>query len=190
MRPPLFAAVLFLTALAGCTQRPIVTPTDMMHVPGMTHGGTLEANEGGQAAFAALEEIVTLLEADPATNWTRVNLTALREHFVDMDEVTLHATVRTTAVPGGFEANVTGTGRTRDAAQRMVPEHAAFLAGHRAWNLSTKVSGDGVVLDAVSADPREAAHLRGLGFFGLLVTDAHHEAHHVMIALGETPHPT
>ena len=49
----------------------------------------------GQDAFAALQEIVRLLEADPATDWTRVDLDALRMHLVDMAEVMLHAETAT-----------------------------------------------------------------------------------------------
>ena len=45
----------------------------------------------GQDAFGALREMVRTLEADPNTNWEKINLAALREHLVDMNEVTLKA---------------------------------------------------------------------------------------------------
>ena len=47
----------------------------------------------GQDAFGAIQEIVRILEADPATDWSKVDLEALREHLIDMNEVTLHAAV-------------------------------------------------------------------------------------------------
>ena len=53
--------------------------------------GTSAPREGGQAAFAAIAEIVRLLDADPGTDWSRVNVEALRQHLIDMDEVTMHA---------------------------------------------------------------------------------------------------
>src|SRR5438046_3161300 len=40
--------------------------------------------EPGQSAFAAIQEIVALLEADPGTDWTKVDIEALRRHLVDM----------------------------------------------------------------------------------------------------------
>jgi hypothetical protein len=32
-----------------------------------------------------------MLEADPKTDWSKVNISALREHLIDMDEVTMRA---------------------------------------------------------------------------------------------------
>ncbi len=45
----------------------------------------------GQDAFGAIQEIVRILEADPKTDWSKVNLEALRQHLIDMSEVTLKA---------------------------------------------------------------------------------------------------
>src|SRR5512138_3204260 len=47
----------------------------------------------GQAAFGAISEIVRLLEADSTTDWSRVNIEALRQHLIDMDDVIMHAAV-------------------------------------------------------------------------------------------------
>ena len=50
--------------------------------------------EGGQAAFAAIQEIVAILMADSATDWSRVNIETLRQHLIDMDNVVLRSHVR------------------------------------------------------------------------------------------------
>ena len=52
----------------------------------------------GQEAFGTIQEIVRILEADPTTDWSKVNIGALREHLIDMDEVTMRA-VGSTAAP-------------------------------------------------------------------------------------------
>jgi len=57
--------------------------------------------QGGQAAFSAIGEIVARLVADPATDWTKVDVEALRQHLIDMDNVILHAEVATTEIEGG-----------------------------------------------------------------------------------------
>jgi hypothetical protein len=36
-----------------------------------------------------------------------------------------------------------------------------------------------------SADPKEAAHIRGLGFIGLLASGSHHQRRHLVIAMGD-----
>src|SRR4051794_21173706 len=53
--------------------------------------GTGEPTLAGQEAFGTIQEIVRNLEADPKTDWSRVNIAALREHLIDMHEVTLRA---------------------------------------------------------------------------------------------------
>lgn len=45
--------------------------------------------QGGQAAFAAIAEIVAGLVADPATDWNHVDIEALRQLVSDLDNVTL-----------------------------------------------------------------------------------------------------
>jgi hypothetical protein len=47
----------------------------------------------GQDAFGAIQEIVQILDADPKTDWSKVDLEALRQHLIDMNEVTLKADV-------------------------------------------------------------------------------------------------
>lgn len=68
----------------------------------------------GQAGFAAIQEIVAILEADTTTDWTKADVEALRQHLIDMDNVTLHADMRQESVEGGVVFIVSGSGRVRD----------------------------------------------------------------------------
>lgn len=56
------------------------------------------------------------------------------------------------------------------------------------WSAKTEVLSDGVRLTVTSNDPREGAHIRGLGFIGLLVSGSHHQPHHLAMAKNEMPH--
>jgi len=47
--------------------------------------------EVGQSQFAAIAEIVKLLRDDQGTDWAQVDIKALRDHLVDMDNVTTGA---------------------------------------------------------------------------------------------------
>jgi len=63
----------------------------------MAHHGAQTAaapTQPGQAAFGAMQEIVALLQADPTTDWSKVDIDALRQHLIDMDEVTIRAAIR------------------------------------------------------------------------------------------------
>ncbi len=143
----------------------------------------------GQAAYAAIAEVVRALEADPRTDWSRVNIEALRQHLVDMDEVTLRSTAVQRAVDGGIVVDVTGaTPRTAEAVARMARAHAAALDGDARFATTTEPIRSGMRVTIRAEDAGDAAlvaRIRGLGFYGLLTLGAHHAAHHLMIARGE-----
>lgn len=175
----LVTLVALVPLLAGCYSA----------TPAPASPSAAPAGEAGQAAFASLQAVVAALEADATTDWSRVNVGALREHLLDMDDVALRARVSTVQVEGGFEAVATGEGRTVGALQRMVAEHAHMgLTSEPEWSASASVRSEGVVLRVTSSAPAEVARLRGLGFFGVMATGAHHEAHHEALARGETMH--
>src|SRR4051812_3826311 len=66
----------------------------------------------GQAAFATISEVVRMLDADPKTDWSKVNVEALRQHLIDMDLVLMTSQVKQSNVAGGVELEITGTGAT------------------------------------------------------------------------------
>src|SRR6266851_7806825 len=142
----------------------------------------------GQDAFGAIQEIVRVLEANPRTDWSKVNLAALREHLIDMNRVTLDAAADETPLDNGLAVAVTGSGRTLTAIRRMVTAQAKELDRTRGWTATAEQLPDGVLLTVTATAPKEAAHIRGLGFIGLLASGSHHQRHHLAIAMGEPVH--
>jgi hypothetical protein len=162
----------------------------------MQHGGMHEMHMQqmggprmpGQDAFGAIAEVVRLLDADPNTDWSKVNLERLRQHLIDMNEVVLRATVTQTSVPGGLSMEITGSGRTEQAIRGMVTPHAAELDRMPLYVAKAEPMTGGVRLTVTSKtadDAKAVARLRGLGFIGLLTTGAHHGPHHLAMAKGE-----
>jgi predicted RNA binding protein YcfA (HicA-like mRNA interferase family) len=141
----------------------------------------------GQDAFGTIQEIVRMLETDPTTDWSKVSIAALREHLIDMDEVTMRAQASERAIADGVEITVTGAGRTLDAIKRMVPAHALELPG-LGWRAKTEELPNGVKLVIAASDPRQVAKIKALGFMGIMVQGAHHQMHHLMTAKGEFMH--
>jgi hypothetical protein len=142
----------------------------------------------GQDAFGAIAEIVRMLEADPATDWAKVDIERLRQHLIDMNEVMLHSVVKQTPVGGGLAMEITGSGRTERAIRAMVVPHAVELNAMPQWSASTEVIPGGVRLTVVSKQPDDTkliARIRALGFAGLITEGAHHQPHHLAIARGE-----
>jgi hypothetical protein len=141
----------------------------------------------GQDAYGAIAEIVALLEADTTTDWSRVELEGLRQHLIDMSEVTLHATVVQRPVPGGLQMDASGSGRTAAAIRRMVGAHAAELASSPLYSASAMDVPGGARLTVTAreqSDARLVQRIRGLGFIGLLASENHHAMHHLAIARG------
>jgi len=155
--------------------------------PGMRTASTTPTMPG-QDAFGALQEIVQILEADPKTDWSKVDLEGLRQHLIDMNEITLRADAAPKQIDGGLEIAVTGTGRTLVAIQRMVPAWAQTMNGQRGWTAKTTSLPDGELLAVTATDPKEIEHIRGLGFIGLLVSGSMHQPHHLAMARGEFDH--
>lgn len=163
----------------------------MPHGP-MMHRG-MSAPSGvptlpGQDAFGAIAEVVRILEADPTTEWSKVDLERLRQHLIDMNEVVLRAEARPSVVPAGLTMEVTGAGRTEQAIRAMVVPHATELDGVPELAAKTELIPGGVRLTVTARDPGDAtavARVRGLGFIGLLTLGAHHQSHHLAMARGE-----
>jgi hypothetical protein len=148
-------------------------------------GHTMEnPQEAGQSGFAALTEIVAILREDPETDWSTVDIAALRRHLVDMDLLTTQARVDAIARPDGARFEVRGSERVLEAIHAMVPAHAPFLAAETGWDVSVEVLQDSVAL-IVDGD---AAQIQGLGFFGMMTIGGHHQEHHLMLARGAPPH--
>lgn len=160
---------------------------DHQHTPGMQHPAAPAVREGGQAAFAAIAEVVRLLDADPRTDWSKVNVEALRQHLMDMDDVTLRATVRSEPLEGGAAFYVTGSGRTLEAIRRMTRSRAATGTPDGSVRMSVSDIEGGVRFVAVAGNPADAravARIRALGFIGVVALGEHHGPHHLGIANG------
>ena len=176
--------------------QPMMTPgQQMMHgqmmqgrhmMDGQQLGGAV-ATQPGQGAFAAIQEIVEILAADPKTDWSKVNIDALRQHLIDMNNVTLAANVKNEPIDGGMRFDVTGEGPVRDSIRRMTTAHAATMNGVDGWKFEAAEIEGGASL-TVHPPAKDLDKLRGLGFFGVLTLGMHHQMHHLMIARGENPH--
>lgn len=188
--------ILIVTALLGGTAFAAAQTAHSGHGDSMEHAthsqGQLLQNtilaEPGQGAFAALSEVVRVLEADPDTDWGKVDLAGLRAHLVDMDRLVSDTIVEETELPDGLSAMATGAADTLATIRRMVPAHAAQLAQDDRWTVETVDAENGVELRVTSGDPSVVARIKGLGFFGLMASQDHHLEHHMMMARGEDAH--
>jgi hypothetical protein len=146
-------------------------------------------HEAGQGAFAAISEIVSLLEADPTTDWSKVDIDALRQHLVDMNNVIIQATVVTTPVTGGARFDISSdSGAVRQSIQHMVAAHTTMADGQDGLHVVSAPNPSGASMTVTGSGDESEAKIRGLGFFGLMTSGVHHQLHHLMIAKGQMHH--
>ena len=131
---------------------------------------------------------MTILDADPQTDWSKVNIPALRSHLADMNNVTFYAQVEANPIDDGIRFTITGDGEVAASIRRMVTAHAATMNGIRGFSYETEETGDGAVMTARFSDRADLPMLTGLGFIGVMTLGAHHQEHHLAIASGRSPH--
>lgn len=191
-----FKIVLAVMAVVGGAAIAVAQTTHSDHADGMDHAmhgqdrpvGGIGLTEPGQGAFAALSEVVRVLEADPATDWSKVDLAGLRAHLIDMDRLVSETVVTETELPNGLVSMATGDRETLATLRRMVQAHALQLARDDRWNVAASEGDNGVELRVTSTDPAVIARIKGLGFFGLMASQDHHREHHLLMARGEDVH--
>ena len=174
-----------LIAAAQAVAAPAVAQMHGDHAAHMSAGAGAVPSLPGNDIFGAITEIVALLSADRATDWSRVSIDALRDHLLDMDAVARGPAPETRVVDGGIEMRILTTGPAGEAAARMVPAHSVIMETETNWLSSVDASVTGTLVWRVTRSrPEDGLVIRGLGFFGLLATGAHHPAHHLAMAKG------
>lgn len=179
---PLFALAFALASLPATGQQHAGHHAEMHASPHEPGGSPLR--EPGESISAALGEVVALLESDPATDWSRVDLTALARHLQQMNRLFSGASVETVNVPGGARFRVRGDDAVLEAARAMVPAHAAISRSETGWRAEVEERESELVVTVVG-DEAEEAKIRALGFLGWMASGDHHRAHHLMMARGE-----
>lgn len=179
------AAAVVLVSVVVALAQPAMTghDTGKDHAAMADHGLT----QPGESAFGAIQEVVERLEANPNTDWSHVNVTALREHLIDMDEVTLHAAIQERPLPDGMRYIVTGAGRTREAIQHMIIGHAQSMGDAPHWTMTAEPSVGGAIVTVTAKQPSDLPEIRALGLLGMMADGAHHQVHHWFLATGEGP---
>ncbi len=187
MRSVLFLAVIAVVRTGQATAQD--------HLHAAMHHDDARPNEvsrsAGQSAFATIAETVALLTADSLTDWTKVDIEALRQHLIDMDDVMIRARSVAATVEGGVSIDVTGEGRVHEAIHRIVVAHSKQLDMMPQYRAAVRHLKQGETLLVTARDPADLAtvsRIRALGLAGLLTEGSHHPMHHLMIARGLSPH--
>lgn len=156
----------------------------------MHSGFDAPLTEAGHDAFGTIQEIIRKLNHDPKVDWSKVDLEAVRRHLVDMNDMTINIEVLSQRViDKGVQILVRPTTlRSESALDRVFSAHPGQLKDETGWNMRVQKKGTTYTLTITTKNPDEVKQINGLGYIGIMASGSHHQAHHLMMAMGENPH--
>ena len=174
-------------ALNGNTQHKLMQNQEMMNHMQMRMSPLSEA---GNDAFGTIQEVIRKLESNPNTDWSKVNIEALRAHLADMEDMTLNVEILSqTNILNGVKTIIKATtARAYKALKRVFKAHPNQLKKETGWNMTIVEKNKDFIIKATTSNKNEINKIRGLGYIGLMAYGAHHQPHHWMIANGKNPH--
>ena len=146
--------------------------------------------EAGNDVFGTIQEAITKLNNDPNTDWSKVDIEALRKHLVDMYEMTINIDVISQKpIKNGLQVKMKPIGnRASEALERVFSAHPMMLEQETGWKMKVKLIKSQYVLTITTNKPSEIEKIRGLGYIGLMAYGNHHQPHHWSMAKGSNPH--
>lgn len=95
--------------------------------------------ESGTDMFATIQEVIQKLSADPNTDWSKVNLEALRQHLRDMFEFSYNVDVISQQpIEQGVKIRVKPvTARAEHALDRVLGAHPVMLKMETGWDMKS-----------------------------------------------------
>lgn len=171
-------------AHASVMQQSSATPMSMPVSAKLT-----KLTESGTDPFATLQEVIEMLEANPNTDWKKVNLEALRLHLLEMQDMTMNVDVVRKQIKNGFEAIVTPTtNRAVMSLTQVLSAHPAQMKAESGWDMQVSNNNGVFTLSVTTDNAGEVDKIRGLGYIGVMAYGNHHQPHHWAIASGNNPH--
>lgn len=173
-----------IPCLAACLIFGLALTSQAQHA---MHSSDAPLTKPGNEIFGTIQEVIQKLEADPNTDWSKVNLEALRQHLLDMKAFTEEvAVVSRENIPMGTKVRIRAqTARAKPALKRLFSMHPAMIKKELGWDMKAEQADSEWIVTCTTDNPSEVEKIRGLGYIGLLAEGAHHQLHHWMIASGQ-----
>ncbi len=120
----------------------------------------------GNEIFGTIQEVVQKLEADPKTDWSKVDLEALRQHLLDMKAFTEEVDVISKRpITNGVKIEVRPqTKRAVIALKHLFSMHPAMLKMEKGWDMEATQNGDQWTITCTTRESAEVEKIRALGY--------------------------
>ena len=181
--------------MGGEAKQAVIPTAAMAKFPSKTSTTTTTSSatplkEAGNAIFGTIQEAIKMLDADPNTDWTKVDLEGLRQHLIDMENFTSGVDVLSKKnIEKGAEIVIRAKSKEAHySLERALKAHPSMLQSETGWTMDVKQNKERFTLTIETQKPEEVARLRALGYIGVMALGDHHQVHHWMMASGSNPH--
>ncbi len=171
----------------GKMDKPI---TPMNPTPKTIPSSAIPLKEAGNAIFGTIQEVISKLDADPNTDWEKVDIEGLRQHLIDMENFTSGVDVLSQKnIEKGAEIVIRAKSEAaHHSLTRALKAHPSMMESETGWTMDVKQNKERFTLKIETKKQEEVARLRGLGYIGAMSLGNHHQVHHWMMASGSNPH--
>ncbi len=181
-------AIIASSALAASDEH----DSELMEQHGHQIAAPSSANltQAGNDMFGTVQEVIQQMNEQDGFSWKEVNLEVLRQHLLDMQDMTENVeVVGQRPVANGVELHIKATTpRAFNALKRVFSAHPAQLKKETGWEMLVSQQDDLFVLTTTSSNSNDTDKIRGLGYIGLMAWGNHHQPHHWAMATGQNPH--
>ena len=146
--------------------------------------------EAGNAIFGTLQETIKMLDANPETDWEKVDLEGLRQHLIDMENFTSGVDVLSNEkIAKGSKIVIRAKSKVaHDSLSRALKAHPSMMQSETGWTMGVEQNKERFTLTIETQKPEEITRLRALGYIGVMALGDHHQVHHWLMASGSNPH--
>ncbi len=146
--------------------------------------------QAGNDIFATIQEVIVKLNSNPDTDWSKVDIEALRQHLLDMNDMAVNVEIlNRKPIKNGLQLTIQGTtARAEKTLVHVFKVHPMFLKRETGWDMQTQRYGKQFIVTTTTEKPEEVQKIIALSYIGLMAYGRHHQIHHWGMSTGQSPH--
>jgi len=161
-----------------------------MHHQQMIKSTESNLTQAGNDVFATIQEVIVRLNNNPDTDWAKVDIEALRQHLLDMNDMAVNVEVlKQKTLINGLRLAIQGTtARAEKTLVRVFKEHPIYLKRETGWNMKVERYGKQFIVTTTTEKPEQVQKIIALNYIGLMAYGKHHQVHHWGMSTGQNLH--
>jgi hypothetical protein len=161
-----------------------------MHHQQMMKATESNLTQAGNDIFATIQEVIIKLNNNPDTDWSKVDIEALRQHLLDMNDMAVNVEIlNQKPLINGLRIALQGTtARAEKTLVRVFKAHPMHLKRETGWDMQVERYGKQFIVTTTTEKPGQTQKIIALSYIGLMAYGKHHQVHHWGMSTGQNPH--